>query len=161
MQETWEMQFQSLSQEDPLEEGLATRSNNLAWEIPWTEEPGWLQSKGSQRVGPDWSDLALMHTHNRNLLIAYCECCWIPDLQRREFCFGTKDIASVTQSFVKKGQRKLLTQTSEGGRECPPHEFGWGFIYFSNFVKVDQSCRTVCDPMIYTVHGILQARTLE
>ena len=41
----------SLGQEDPLEEGMATHSSILAWEIPWTEEPGGLQSTGSQRVG--------------------------------------------------------------------------------------------------------------
>ena len=41
---------QSLSQEDPLEKGMATHSSSLAWEIPWTEEPGGLQSMGSQRV---------------------------------------------------------------------------------------------------------------
>ena len=48
MQETW---VQSLGQEDPLEEVMATHSSVLAWRIPWTEEPGWLQSMGSQRVG--------------------------------------------------------------------------------------------------------------
>ena len=45
-----EMQFPSLGWEDPLEEEMATHSNILAWEIPWTEEPGGLQSVGSQRV---------------------------------------------------------------------------------------------------------------
>ena len=50
MQETW---IQSLGQEDPLEEGMATDSSILAWKIPWTEEPGGLQSMGSQRVGHD------------------------------------------------------------------------------------------------------------
>jgi len=39
---------QSLDQEDPLEEGMATHSSILAWKIPWTEEPGGLQSTGSQ-----------------------------------------------------------------------------------------------------------------
>ena len=39
--------------EDPLEEDMATQSNILAWRIPWTEEPGGLQSRGSQRVGHD------------------------------------------------------------------------------------------------------------
>ena len=39
--------------EDPLEEGMATHSSILAWRIPWTEEPGGLQSMGSQRVGQD------------------------------------------------------------------------------------------------------------
>ena len=39
--------------EDPLEEGMATHSSILAWRIPWTEEPGGLQSMGSKRVGQD------------------------------------------------------------------------------------------------------------
>ena len=46
-----ETQVQSLSLEDPLEKGVATHSSILAWMIPWTEEPGGLQSLGSQRVG--------------------------------------------------------------------------------------------------------------
>jgi len=53
MQEMKEMQVQSLGWEDPLEEGLTTHSSVLAWRIPWTEEPGRLQSMGSQRVGHD------------------------------------------------------------------------------------------------------------
>ena len=50
MQET---QVQSLSREDPLEKEMATHSSILAWRIPWREEPGRLQSIGSQRVGHD------------------------------------------------------------------------------------------------------------
>ena len=50
MQET---QVQSLGWEDPLEKGMATHSSILAWRIPWTEEPGGLQSTGLQRVGHD------------------------------------------------------------------------------------------------------------
>ena len=46
-----EIQVQSLGWEDPLQKGMATHSSILAWRIPWTEEPGWLQSMGSQRVG--------------------------------------------------------------------------------------------------------------
>ena len=49
----WETQVQSLGREDPLEEEMATHSSVFAWEIPWTEEPGRLQSMGSQRVGHD------------------------------------------------------------------------------------------------------------
>ena len=45
-----EARVRSLGQEDPLEEGMATHSSILAWRIPWTEEPGRLQSMGSQRV---------------------------------------------------------------------------------------------------------------
>ena len=47
------MQVHSLGQEDPLEEGMATHSNILAWRIPWTEEPGRLWSIQSQRVRHD------------------------------------------------------------------------------------------------------------
>ena len=50
MQET---RVQSLGQEDPLEKGMATLSSILAWRIPWTEEPGGLQSMGWQRIGHD------------------------------------------------------------------------------------------------------------
>ena len=46
-------QVKSLGQEEPLEKGMATQSSILAWIIPWTEEPGGLQSVGSQRVGHD------------------------------------------------------------------------------------------------------------
>ena len=48
-----EMRVRSLAQEDPLEEGMTTRASILAWEILGTEEPGRLQSIGSQRVGHD------------------------------------------------------------------------------------------------------------
>ena len=50
----WETQVQSLGKEDPLEKGMATHSSILAWRIPWTEEPGGLQSMGSRRAGHDW-----------------------------------------------------------------------------------------------------------
>ena len=50
---TWETQVQSLGWEDPLEKEMATHSSVLAWRIPWMEEPGGLQSMGSQRVGHD------------------------------------------------------------------------------------------------------------
>ena len=50
MQESW---VHSLGWEDPLEKGMATNSSILAWRIPWTKEPGRLQSMGLQRVGQD------------------------------------------------------------------------------------------------------------
>ena len=49
----WETWVQSLSWEDPLEKEMATHSSTLAWKIPWTEEPGRLNSMRSQRVGHD------------------------------------------------------------------------------------------------------------
>ena len=51
MQELRVMWVRSLGREDPLEEGMATHSSIFAWGIPWTEEPGGLQSIGSQRIG--------------------------------------------------------------------------------------------------------------
>ena len=53
MQETKETGFWSLGWENPLEEGTATHSGILAWEIPWTEEPGALSPWGHKRVGRD------------------------------------------------------------------------------------------------------------
>ena len=60
MQEIQAIWVQSLGREDPLEEEMATHSSSLAGEIPGTEEPGGLQSMGSQRVGNDW---VTEHTH--------------------------------------------------------------------------------------------------
>jgi len=60
MQETL---FQSLGQEESLEKGMATYSSILAWRIPWTEEPGGLQSMGSHRVRHDWVTDTYTYTH--------------------------------------------------------------------------------------------------
>ena len=49
----WETQVRSLGWEDPLEKEMAIHSSTIVWKIPWTEEPGRLQSMGSQRVGHD------------------------------------------------------------------------------------------------------------
>ena len=57
MQETWLL---SLAWEDPLKEGMATHSSILAWKIPWTEEPGRLESIG---VAKSQTQLSLTHTH--------------------------------------------------------------------------------------------------
>ena len=50
-----EIQVRGLGWEDPLEKEMAIHSSTIAWKIPWTEEPGRLQSMGSQRVGHDWA----------------------------------------------------------------------------------------------------------
>ena len=60
MQEMW---VQSLGQEDALEKEMATHSSILAWEIPWTEEPGRLQSVGLQRVGHNFTFTFTFHFH--------------------------------------------------------------------------------------------------
>ena len=56
IEEMQETQIRSLSQEDSLEEEMATHSSILAWKIPWTEEPGGLQFMAEQRVGHDWEN---------------------------------------------------------------------------------------------------------
>ena len=58
-----EIQVWSLGQEDPLLKGMANHSSILAWRIPWTKEPGGLQSMESQRVGYDWAT----NTHTQSL----------------------------------------------------------------------------------------------
>ena len=78
MQEPWETRCCSLGREDPLEKGMATHSNILAWEIPWIEEAGKLQSMVSQRVGHDLRDLA-QHEGIINILhgLALKPCCFV------------------------------------------------------------------------------------
>ena len=72
MQETQETQVWSLAWEDPLEEGMATCCSILAWRIPWTEEPGGLQSMGLQRVRHDWAQhiFILSTIHLRYFLLS-------------------------------------------------------------------------------------------
>ena len=92
VRETW---VRSLGWEDPLEKEMTTHSSTLAWKIPWTEEPGRLQSKGFQRVGHNWvTSLSLSSK----------------DLSRRDslsdnsegmFC-GGKGEARIYRSFCKK-----------------------------------------------------------
>ena len=62
VQDTW-VQFQG--QEDPLENGVAMHSSILDWIIPWTEEPGGLQSMGSERARHDWAINTCVHTSTK------------------------------------------------------------------------------------------------
>ena len=71
MQKTQELQVPFMGQEDPLEEEVATHSSILAWKIPWTEEPGGLQSMRSQKVR-QLNAHVHTHTHVKNQL-AYCK----------------------------------------------------------------------------------------
>ena len=64
MQETW---VRSLGWEDPLEKEMATHPSILAWRIPWTEEPGGLQSTGSQRVGHNWATSLTLLLSNKTI----------------------------------------------------------------------------------------------
>ena len=77
MQEPQEMRVQSMGQEDPLEEEMATCSSILAWKIQWTEEPGGLQSMGSQRVTHDWNNWAYTYTNIIYIFNNYVEFCFM------------------------------------------------------------------------------------
>ena len=66
MQETKETQVLSLGEEDLLEKEMVTHASTPAWKIPWTEEPGGLQSRGLQIVGHDWA-----HTHTEFYIVNY------------------------------------------------------------------------------------------
>ena len=69
-----EMLVWSLGWEHPLEEGMPTHSSLLVQRIPWTEEPGGLQSTGSWRVGHNWSNLACLRAHTRTLHVSTSRC---------------------------------------------------------------------------------------
>ena len=73
--------------QDSLEEGMVTHSNILAWGILWTEEPGGLQSKGSQRVGHSWSNLACIHacfTSFAKVIYVYCDILGIMEIKNND-----------------------------------------------------------------------------
>ena len=72
--EMWETWVQSLGQEDPLEKEMATHSSTLAWKIPWTEEPGRLQSMGSQRVGHDGATSLSFYLPNQETFLMFLVC---------------------------------------------------------------------------------------
>ena len=83
----WDTKVWCLSREDPLEEGMATHSGILAWRIPWTEEPGRLQSTGSQRVRHDRATdtFCFFPQRNKNQLLVQCrEPLWeVPPVTRK------------------------------------------------------------------------------
>ena len=128
----WETWVRSLGQEDPLEKEMATHSSILAWRIPWTEEPGGLQSTGSQRVGHDWA--TSLHFSNYHKLRETKE----GDVTK---CHGGSWIGSGNRNDVsRKGCAVLCCAQS---------------LVMSNSLWPPRS------PPGSSVHGILQARILE
>ena len=92
MRETW---VWSLGWEDPLEEGMATHSSILAWRIPWAEEPGGLQSMGSQIVQHDWMTNTLPF-HFITLWVLDMLRVWAPDsTERRGFPSTNKQCSDI------------------------------------------------------------------
>ena len=148
MQET---QVWSLGWEDPLEKERATHYIIFAWEIPWAEKPGGLQSMRSQRVRHVWV------TKQQHSLVVF-------------FIFPFKNIGSY---FPKRNKREVINTnifiSAFSNQSC--------FIYNQNFPLAKQQlflghgmllqlCPILCDPMDgsppgSSVHGILQTRILE
>jgi len=99
------MQEQSLGWENPLEEGMTTHSSILAWRIPWTEEPGRLQSMRLQRVGHDWSNRAHMcHSHlwgtvANGLRTLFQLDAIIPPLQMRKL--GQREVSYLVPGYIR------------------------------------------------------------
>ena len=119
-----------------MEKEMATHSSVLAWRIPGSGELGRLLSMGSHRVGHDWSNLAAAAASPSNLLFLFN--IFVAFLGPLQFHMNFKtcfSISTLKQSFL-------------------------GF-WCESEVKIIQSCLTLCKPMDYTVHRILQVRILE
>ena len=130
VQESW---VWSLGQEDPREKGMATYSSILAWKIPWTEEPGGLQSMGSQRVRHDW----VMNTFT--FLVTLVEVCHrtqfsLPKTHRKErhqipehtlaqgfasHLFGVWDVLLFSKQKYIASKTWLTSSSCVIGRCCP------------------------------------------
>ena len=101
MQETW---VRSLGREDPLEKEMAIHSITIAWKIPWTEEPGRLQSMGSQRVGHDWA------TSLTPMLVRSCLKSCMLDFS----IIGTKNFQMSKLDLVKEVEPEIKLPTFTG-----------------------------------------------
>ena len=129
-----------LGWEDPLEEGMATHSSVLAWEILWTEKPGRLQSMGSQRVSHDWSDLA--HTHTLFWIDLAGNLC--------SLCFKRRTQPAKTPHYSEISQRRPGIQLAPDLPVCPP-----------SLSLIQLYDPMGCGPPGSSLYGISQTRILE
>ena len=133
---------------------MATLSSILAWEIPWTEEPGGLQSMGSQRAGHNWSDLAQQTLPKRQQ-------------NDRKLILGTSLVAQqLTSPFSVRGAGLIPGGGAEMSHALwPKSQNTQQKRYVTNSVKtlkirsdqirsVAQSCPTLCDPMNRSTPGL-------
>ena len=95
VQETW---VRSLGREDPLEKGMATHSSNLAWRIPWTEEPGGLQFMGLQRVGHNW---ATKHAQSK------WNTAWGPNQEKYDFSHFQHEVVTFALIFYSNMNQRI------------------------------------------------------
>ena len=98
----WETWVRSLGQEDPQEKEMVTHSSILAWRIPWTEEPGRLQSTGSQRVRHDWA--TSLHFISLHFIISWTWrlICAPPLFEKKQ---KTKNIILCIKGYKSKSEK--------------------------------------------------------
>ena len=105
-----ETRVQSLGWEDPLEKEMATHSSILAWRIPWTEEPGRLQSTGSQRVRHNW---ATSLTHSIMLYLICCTwCTWSAVTSPNAPYFKVYDVPFIS-TWCQQGKKNANSQRNK------------------------------------------------
>ena len=151
MRETW---VRSLGQEDPLEKEMATHSSILAWRVPWTEEPGWLPTVGSQRVEHNWV------TNTLTFILIWT---WIYILASLSNSVPLSHF-SIFPLFAHIFLHLLCEKADSHHLSliCLIVQFQCTCMY----AKSLQSCPILCDSLDssspgFSVHRILQARMLE
>ena len=127
---------------------MATHSSTLAWEIPWTEEPGRLQSMGSQRVGHDWATSLTLFT------FMY----WRRKWQRTPVFLPGESQGWEPGGLPSMGLHRVGNDWRDLAAAGPIQCLA---VVKWKKVEVAQSCPTLCDSMDYTVCGIPQAVILE
>ena len=144
--------IQSLGWEDPLEKGMATYSSILAWEIPWTEELGGLQSIGSQGVRLKWLSMHACTLKFRKVE-KFAQNCTVSDKTFKlvKYLSDLKPLFSTTVLYYLVHEQFSTTAH---------------YACMLCYAKSLRSCPTLCDrrdgsPPGSPVPGILQARTLE
>ena len=165
MPETWVL---SLGWEDPLEKGTATSSSILVWKIPWTEEPGKLQSMESQRAGQDWAADTFT-----TCWVSFTEgCCWFLRLFHvvLEHIFVFWEIVFFFFHFNPNSLKQFSTDeaaicfspsTCQNGKEIVFHSERKVKMKLLSRVSLFETPWTVCSLPGSTIHGIFQARILE
>ena len=173
------MQFWSLSQEYPLEKGMATYSSTFAYEIPQTEEPGRLQSLGLQRVRYNWVSECKEIWRLRGLKI-YSQQLETQENRWKKFWSESQQVQDPREadfSVQSKGRKRPTSRSNSETERVPSYP---AFSFFSDLqltewghphcvcmcVLYAWSCPTLCDSMDFnlpgsSVHGIFQARVLE
>ena len=149
----WEIWVQSLGQEDPLEEEMATHSSILVGRVLWTEEPDGLQSVRSQRVGHNWATNTHTHTHTHTakknferwqkikrsqkiLKINYRICNWFRRSWGRSECFQEEWCHNSASQSVQSEQSRTFVKTGLQGKpfhletQCSSSFSKWPYSFF-------------------------------